>query len=287
MLLSEHELSVAELTQITELAQSRVSTHLGKLRDAEVVRDRREGPSTFYKLNASAMPEETRHVLDLIVRDVRDKALVRDRERCALVLRAREAQRPWPDAIAGEMERHYSPGRTWEATARAFIGLMHLGDVLDAGAGDGTIAQLLAPRARSVTCIDRSEPLIDAARTRLASFANVKVCHGDLHELPFDSHRFDQVLLFNVLASVQQPLRVLTELARVLRPSGSICIVTLDAHSHLEITASYQHVRPGFSPLELRKLLCRAGLAPEHCDIVSREKRPPHFQVITAFARKP
>ena len=50
-LLEEQELTVAELVNITELAQSSVSTHLGKLRDAGFLRDRRVGASTLYSLN--------------------------------------------------------------------------------------------------------------------------------------------------------------------------------------------------------------------------------------------
>src|SRR5229473_428083 len=77
-LLAGNELTVNELTNITELGQSRVSTHLGKLR-------------TRNAKNAG-----------------------------------------WPESVAGEMERHYSPGRTWEALAGGVIGLLRLGDVLDA-----------------------------------------------------------------------------------------------------------------------------------------------------------
>ncbi|HMR10807.1 MAG TPA: metalloregulator ArsR/SmtB family transcription factor, partial [Polyangiaceae bacterium] len=57
-LLGRDELSVAELTSITELPQSRVSTHLGRLREAGMLRDRRVGASTFYALNDVAMPAE-------------------------------------------------------------------------------------------------------------------------------------------------------------------------------------------------------------------------------------
>ena len=38
-LLGREELTVAELTGVTQLSQSRVSTHLGKLREAGFVRD--------------------------------------------------------------------------------------------------------------------------------------------------------------------------------------------------------------------------------------------------------
>src|SRR5258708_39141281 len=161
-LLAEEELTVAELVTITEMAQSSVSTHLGKLRDAGLLRDRRVGPSTLYALNDGNMPAGARSLWSLVKGDIKDAVLDGDRERCAGVLKVRSGSGPWPDAVAGKMEHHYSPGRTWEAMARGFLGLMRLGDVLDAGSGDGTIAQLLAPRARSVTCLDRNEKVVEA-----------------------------------------------------------------------------------------------------------------------------
>ena len=189
-LLARHELTVAELMAVTELAQSRVSTHLGKLREAGVLRDRRNGASTVYALNEAAMPAEARKVWRLLEQEVADELLEADLRRCDALVRARERRAAWPDAIAGQMERHYSPGRTWEATARAFLGLVRLGDVLDAGSGDGTIAQLLAPRARSLTCLDRSEKMLSAARTRLAGTANVRFLLADLQAIPVPDARF-------------------------------------------------------------------------------------------------
>ena len=44
-LLEIEELTVAELSAITRLAQPRVSTHLARLKDANLVRDRRAGVS--------------------------------------------------------------------------------------------------------------------------------------------------------------------------------------------------------------------------------------------------
>lgn len=286
-LLARQELTVAELTGITELAQSRVSTHLGRLREAGVLRDRKVGASTYYGINDGAMPEEARTIWALLEGQVRDALLDADRERCDAMLRAREQASAWPDAVAGQMERHYSPGRTWEATARGFLGLMRLGDVLDGGSGDGTIAQLLAPRARTITCLDRSERLLEAARARLAGVGNVRFTLGDLHEVPHPDASFDQVLLFNVLTCAHTPARVLGEAARVLRPGGAVCVVTLEAHDHPDVTAAYHHLHPGFTAGALRRMLRAAGLAVEHCEATSRERRPPYFRVITAFATRP
>lgn len=285
-LLEEEELTVAELVTITELAQSSVSTHLGKLRDAGLLRDRRQGASTLYAMNDANMPESAKQVWALVRGEIKDTVLDGDKGRCLDVLKVRSSPHGWPDAVAGQMERHYSPGRTWEAMARGLFGLMQLGDVLDAGSGDGTIAQLLAPRARSVTCLDRNDKMVDAARARLAKVKNASVCQGDVHELPFADGAFDHVLLFNILTQATTPGRVVIEAARVLRDGGNLAIVTLAAHDHADVAANYRDLHAGFSTSQLRRMLQKAGLAVDACDVTCREKRSPHFEVITAFAHK-
>lgn len=285
-LLAEEELTVAELVSITDVGQSSVSTHLGKLRDAGLLRDRKVGASTLYALNDGNMPGEARRVWSLVAEEVKDAVLDADRDRCAGVVKARARTTGWPESVAGQMERHYSPGRTWESTARGLFGLMSLGDVLDVGAGDGTIAQLVAPRARTVTCLDRSTKMIDAARARLAKIKNASVAVGDAQELPFAGGSFDEVILFNVLTQVEAPARALAEAARVLRGEGTLSIITLGAHNHAAVTANYGDIHSGFAIAQLRRLLQKAAFSVDACDVACREKRPPHFEIIVAFAHK-
>jgi len=285
-LVEQAELTVAELTSITSLQQPRVSTHLGKLREARLLRERRAGASTFYSADDGGMTAGARAIWAALKSELRDDVLAADRRRCESLLKARERESAWPDSVAGQMERHYSPGRTWEATARALLGLLQLGDVLDGGAGDGAIAQLIAPRATSVRCLDRSERLVAAARSRLEREKNVRFRVGDLAALPFEDGSFDQVLLFNVLTYLDQPERALMEAARVLRTGGQLVVVTLEEHSHVDVTAAYHHVNNGFSISTLRKMAKRAGLEVSLCDVQTRERRPPFFQVINLFAKK-
>jgi ArsR family transcriptional regulator len=223
----------------------------------------------------------------LIAGNLQDEVVAADSQRCAALLAARQKTARWPDAVAGEMERHYSPGRTWESLARGFLSLLRLGDTLDAGAGDGATAQLIAPNARSVTCLDQSETLLQAARTRLAGFSNVRFQLGDLHELPFAERSFDDVLLLNVLTALKSPAQALAECARVLRPGGRLALVTLAQHDHLDVTSAYAHRHAGFTPATLRKTLQKTGLVVKQCEITVRERRAPYFQVITALASKP
>jgi SAM-dependent methyltransferase len=285
-LLEKNELTVAEITQITQLPQSRVSTHLGKLRDADVLRDRRQGSLCYYALNDGAMPADINRLWGLLGRELDEPLLRSDQERCQAVLRARQGHASWAETVAGQMERHYSPGRTWEATAIGMLGLLHLGDVLDAGSGDGATAALLAPRSRSVTCLDVSPKVLQACRRRLQGLPNVDFVLGDVHALKFQDANFDQVVLFNLLTYASDPGRALAEAARVLRPGGDLIVTTLAAHEQGKITAGYGHIHAGFRPQLLREWLTAAGVTVERCEITSREKRPPHFAVLTAFARK-
>src|SRR5579871_4514586 len=146
-LLRERELRVTDLVRVTGISQSRVSTHLGRLREAGFVRDRRDGPQAFYALAEGALPGTVKAVLDEALASA-DPTLEGDRRRLEEL--DDERRGGLPEAFAGEMERHYSPGRTWQSLAAGFAALLRLGDVLDVGSGDGAAAALLAPRCRSL-----------------------------------------------------------------------------------------------------------------------------------------
>lgn len=284
-LLEGAELTVAELTHITQMSQPRVSNHLRKLKAARLVRDRRDGGWRFYALDT--MDERTRDLWRLVHRRCDGDQLAQDSRRRAATLAARSSRLRWPDEVAGQMERHYSPGRTWEATARGLLGFLQLGTVLDIGSGDGVNGELLAPRSRHVTCLDVSERVIAAARIRLERFTNVDFRVGDMHDLPFAEASFDAVLLLHVLTYSDRPELAIQEATRVLRPGGALALVTLSEHEHDKIAAAYDHQNHGFVSDDLATMLRTAGLAVERCEPSSRERRKPYFQVVTAFAHKP
>ena len=70
-LLEKEELSVNELQEITRLGQSRISTHLGLLQDSDLVRSRRDGKRTFYKLNDQA-DATAREFIQLAIRGAKE-----------------------------------------------------------------------------------------------------------------------------------------------------------------------------------------------------------------------
>ena len=197
-LLEREELTVAELSAVLRLAQPRVSTHLAKLKEADLVRDRRAGVSAYYRIN-SELGEKPATLLRALRDNTSDGLIDDDARRLPTILAQRARAEGWADSVAGDMERHYSPGRTWEALARTLTGLIDSGDVLDIASGDGVLAELLAPHSRSILCLDASERVVKAARTRLKAFANVEVRPGDMHALDLGTRRFDLVLLMHAL----------------------------------------------------------------------------------------
>ena len=286
-LLEREELTVAELAAVTRLAQPRVSTHLARLKDAELVLDRRAGVSAYYRFNQDHLDPAERTLWDALRSGTDDPLLRQDAERLATVLAGRNSEQNWADSVAGDMERHYSPGRTWEALARAALPMLEPGEVLDVASGDGVLAELLAPHARRYVCIDNSSKVVLAASERLRRMEHVEVREGDMQALPFDKPQFDLVLLMHALTYADKPALALAEAARVLRKGGRLLATCLARHEHKAAVLPYGHVNLGFTDRELRRFAEKAGLVVQVCEVVTREKRPPHFEVLSLLARKP
>lgn len=283
-LLRERELCVTDLVLVTGLSQSRVSTHLGRLRDAGVLRDRRKGPQTFYTLTTASLPAAVKTLLDEAARSG-DPTL--DGDQARLQELESERREGLPESVADQLERYYSPGRTWQSLTVGLAALLRLGDVLDVGSGDGAAASSLARYCRSLTCIDTNTRLIEVATDRLAKFPHAKACVADVHALPFADESFDTVLVFHTLTYAEDPPKALAECARVLSPGGRLVVLCLDEHRQQELTAPYGERHAGFSPQSVRSMLSGAGLEVAVAEVACRESRKPRLQVVLGIADKP
>jgi ArsR family transcriptional regulator len=282
-LLGERELCVGDLVRVTGIAQSRVSTHLGRLREAGIVRDRRQGTQCFYGVAADALPATVKALLEEASKSA-DPTLAADQRR----LREYDAERRGglPESVTDDFERDYSPGRTWKSLALGMAAFLDLGDVLDVGSGDGAAAHALAPYCRSLTCIDTNARMIETAKERLKKYSNVRAEVADVHALPFRSASFDAVLVFHTLTYAERPAQALAECARVLRPDGRLVLLCLDRHEQHDVTARYGERHPGFSPRDLRRLFAQTGLRVVASEIACREAKKPHLQVVLTIADK-
>src|SRR5690348_17694379 len=91
-LLRREELTVAEISSVLGLAQPRVSTHLAKLKEAGLVRDRRAGVSAYYRINDTD-EDGAFELLRALEQGVDDALLASDAQRLPNVLARRARER--------------------------------------------------------------------------------------------------------------------------------------------------------------------------------------------------
>jgi demethylmenaquinone methyltransferase / 2-methoxy-6-polyprenyl-1,4-benzoquinol methylase len=93
--------------------------------------------------------------------------------------------------------------------------------VLDVATGTGAVAiELLRRKRCRVTGLDQSAAMLAVARGRLPS--GIELMEGDADDLPFDAGSFDGLTFTYLLRYVDDPAATLVELARVVRPGGTV-----------------------------------------------------------------
>ncbi len=289
-LLLREELSVAELQEILDMAQSRISSQLALLRSAELVIDRRDGKRAYYSLR-SPLPSATLALLRSATDAVAEQPeLAADRAGLARALAKRRAhQEEYFNLIAGRLGKHYCPGRSWEAIGHLALRLAPPIVIADLGAGEGLVSQLLARRARQVWCIDSSPKMVEVG-TALAEkngLANLAYKLGDIEQVPLPDASVDLAILSQALHHAQHPQKAVAEAFRILKSGGQLLILDLREHDFEKARELYADVWLGFTENTLHAFLQKAGFQAIEVVTVAREEQPPHFETLLASGKKP
>ena len=187
---------------------------------------------------------------------------------------------PVYDALCGPV---FVSGRRAAASAAREVG----GRILEIGVGTGLSFDDY-DQTTEITGIDLSEPMIARARQRAASgrYPFVKgLAVMDAHYLRYEDATFDCVVGQFVITLVEDPERVLSECARVLKPGGQIILVN-HLYSERGLAAAVERL--------LAQKARRLGLRPEFpfarlaawaqthggAELIERRKIPP-FGVYT------
>jgi ArsR family transcriptional regulator len=288
-LLEKDELSVNELQEITRLGQSRISTHLGLLADCDLVRSRREGKRTFYRLN----PQADTVASEFIQLAIRGAAELPDREGDQINLkrilaRRKEQAQVFFNQVAGRFDRVYGPGRSWQAFGNLLLRVLPPITVADLGAGEGLLSELLARRCKKVIAVDNSEKIVafGAAKAKKNGLKNLEFRLGDLQNPPVEPASVDLVVLSQALHHAEDPAAALASAARLLKPRGQILILDLLKHNFDKAHELYGDRWLGFAESDLQRWLEDAGFKKVEVTVVAREEQPPHFQTLLASGEK-
>jgi len=128
-------------------------------------------------------------------------------------------------------KRHVKMGKMLgrrSASALAEMGFRS-GKILDVGTGRGTVPIELVrafPESEAVG-MDLSSPLLDIAKSSAGEAGlseRLTFKEGDAQAMPFEDDSFDAVLSLNTLHLVDDPLAMLNEIERVLKPRGRLFV---------------------------------------------------------------
>ena len=288
-LLAREELSVAELQEVLDMGQSRISSHLGLLRQGELVHDRREGKKTFYALQ-SEVGETVLHLLKSALAAVEaSEQIVQDGANLKRILeKRRQKSEQYFNSVAGRLGKNYCPGRSWEAIGHFLLHLTPKIRIADLGAGEGLISQLLAQRADEVVCVDNSPKMIEFGRelAEKNDLSNLVYKLGDIEEVPLADDSFDLALLSQALHHAQHPQKAIDEAFRILEPGGQLILLDLLEHDFEKARELYADVWLGFSENALYQYMKNAGFRQVKVDIVAQESVEPNFQTVLASGVK-
>jgi len=311
-LLDAERLNVSELTSILGIAQSGVSRHLGLLKEAGLVEERRDGGYTFFRLAPSLASGENGFgpVWPLLRAQFDANASTREgRADDARLEEVRRVRKENFEAHGADADtRQIVPGRSWAAWARALGHLLPELEIADLGCGEGYLTVEAARFAKRVIAVDRSEtalarakklaaranalsePRERRARARVGEFegrslSNIEWKRGDLEKLPLKDASVDVALLSQALHHAESPATAVAEAARIVRPGGRVLVLDLRRHDEAWVR-DLGDKWLGFEDAELAALLKQAGLTAINVSVGARRPRDPFTVLIASGVKK-
>jgi ArsR family transcriptional regulator len=291
-LLHAERLNVTELTSILGIAQSGVSRHLGLLKDAGLVEERRDGGFTYFRLSAPLTTGGNGFGPIWPMLHAQFEAAAATPEGRADAARLEEVRRVRKEnfeehGVAAE-RRQVVPGRSWAAWARALGHLLPPLEVADLGCGEGYLAIEAARFAKKVIAVDRSEAVLERGAQAAAKrkLRNIEWKAGEIEKLPLKDGCVDVALLSQALHHADTPARAIAEAVRIVRPGGRVLVLDLRRHEERWVNDRLGDRWLGFGDAELAALLKRAGLTDVKVTVGARRQRDP-FTVLIASGAKP
>ena len=286
LMLSDNEsLSVAEFQEILGMGQSRISTHLSQLKAEGLVSDERSGKNNIYTCTTSAeLMDVARAAASEVPELAADRAALRH-----LLRKRKDTARAYFDELAGRFGKDYVPGRSWKALAEALIKVLNYRVVADLGAGEGTLAQLLAQRAEKVIAVDLSPKMVEFGQQLAVQngLANLEYRLGDIESPPIDDETLDLAVLSQALHHAEHPQRALDAAFRAIKPGGRLVVLDLLQHTFEEARELYADRWLGFSESNLATMMEKSGFSQIETIVADQETSAPKFQTLLGIGTRP
>ena len=261
---AEEELTVGEVQEVVETAQSSVSRNLAILRDAGFVQDREEGTNVYFSVRPN-MPEPAAEFFKSLQARVAELPEAKeDRARLEQCRRRRlHRSQDYFESVAGDWERIRKSYFDDRVTSLAIEKLLPRNLILaDVGCGTGSLTFELARFAQRVIGVDLSQEMLRRARqvAKEKQVCNVEFRPGDALRLPLEARSVDATFCVMVLHFLSDPQRAIAELCRITRSAGSVIVVDLVAHNQDWMREQMAHRWRGFERSSVEAWFHDAGV---------------------------
>jgi ubiquinone/menaquinone biosynthesis C-methylase UbiE len=138
---------------------------------------------------------------------------------------AAKQRRVWDKSAPGYDKQIAFFEKVWVTGGREWLARRAAGNVLEVAIGTGRNLSFY-PKDVAITGIELSPAMLNIARERATELGiAATLVEGDAEALPFDDNTFDAVVCALSLCTIPHPQRAIAQMARVLKPGGSLLLL--------------------------------------------------------------
>lgn len=252
------------MCEALQLPQSTVSRHLKVLADGAWLVKRHAGTAIFYKLVLDDLSPANRGLWTTVRDQIGPSGeLAEDQRRLQAVLAERMTDsQSFFGRVAGEWDDVRAQLFGERFTPQALLALLDPSWVVaDLGCGTGNASELLAPHVARVIAVDQSEPMLAAAKRRLAGVKNAQFVQASIDRVPLNPASVDATVSVLVLHHVERIAPALAEMRRLVKPGGASLVIDMAEHDRAEYRQTMGHKHLGFAKSAMETAMREAGFA--------------------------
>ena len=149
---------------------------------------------------------------------------------------------------------------------------VQVGDIAaDIGCGSGFITEGLIRAGLRVVAVDQSEAMLSEMKRKFAGITDIDYRCGEAEQLPIPDDSVDYAFANMYLHHVERPPIAIKEMARILKPNGTLVITDLDNHTSEFLRDEHHDRWLGFDREHIRGWFTEAGLRRVTIDCVGEQ----------------
>lgn len=130
----------------------------------------------------------------------------------------------------------------------------------DIGAGTGFMTEGLLNAGLNVVAVDSSPEMLEILKQKFGHLKEVQIVLTKPERIDVAENSVDYVFANMYLHHVEDPLAMINEMVRILKPGGKLAITDLTEHKYDELLKEHHDRWPGFNMPDLYEWFVKAGL---------------------------